>query len=64
MYGGFDEMEAELKQVAEEMEEESVSDASADPEDNDKAAYKIPKTDEGFKEILKERFGHDEFLQG
>ena len=61
--GGFEELEAELKQVAEEMEQEA-SEPEVDPEDLDKAAYKVPDTDEGFRKILKERFGHDDFLQG
>jgi hypothetical protein len=59
--GGFEEVEAELRQVAEEMEQEG-SEPEVDPLDLDKAAYKVPDSDEGFKEILKERFGHDEFL--
>ena len=35
-----------------------------DINDIDKAAYAIPTTDEGFKKILKERFGHDDFMEG
>ena len=55
----FDAMAAELLKIDEEIEDPSV-----DINDIDKAAYAIPTTDEGFKKILKERFGHDEFLEG
>ena len=30
----------------------------------DKAAYEVPETDEGYLKILKERFGHQSFLEG
>ena len=55
----FDAMAAELLKI-----DEEVDDPSVDINDIDKAAYAIPTTDEGFKNILKERFGHDEFLEG
>lgn len=35
-----------------------------DINDLDKASYAAQDTDEGYKKILKERFGHDEFLEG
>ena len=53
-------MAIELQKIDEEVEE----DPSVDFNDLDKAAYAIPKTDEGYRNILKERFGHDEFLEG
>ena len=56
---GFDAMAAELLKI-----DEEIDDPSVDINDIDKAAYAIPTTDEGFKKILKERFGHDEFLEG
>ena len=55
----FDAMAAELLKIDDEIEDPSV-----DINDLDKAAYAIPTTDEGYKRILKERFGHDEFLEG
>ena len=55
----FDAMAAELLKI-----DEEVDDPSVDINDIDKAAYAIPTTDVGFKNILKERFGHDEFLEG
>lgn len=51
LLGGFEEIEAELKQVNIEMEQEELE-HEVDPQDFDKAAYKIPDTDEGFKKIL------------
>ena len=56
---GFDAMAAELLKI-----DEEIDDPSVDINDIDKAAYAIPTTDEGFKKILKERFGHDVFLEG
>jgi len=35
-----------------------------DINDIDKAAYEVPDTDEGYLKILKERFGHETFLEG
>ena len=35
-----------------------------DPNDLDKAAYAVPNSDAGYEKILKERFGHDEFMEG
>ena len=31
---------------------------------DDKAPYSIPKDDNGYNEVLKERFGHEEFRDG
>ena len=56
---GFDEMMEELQKI-----DEHVEDIPVDINDLDKASYAVPDTDEGFKKILKERFGHDEFLEG
>jgi hypothetical protein len=55
----FDDMLDELKQIDDEIE-----DIEVDINDIDKAAYEIPATDDGYKKILKERFSHDEFLEG
>ena len=49
----------ELKQI-----DQQVDDVEVDKNDLDKAAYAVPSTDDGFRKILKERFGHDEFLEG
>ena len=57
---GFDPMAEELQKI----DDEVLEDPSVDINDIDKAAYAIPDTDEGYKKILKERFGHDEFLEG
>jgi|TARA_B110000285_G_C14495414_1_gene325763 hypothetical protein len=35
-----------------------------DINDLDKAAYAVPTSDEGYRKILKERFGHEEFKDG
>ena len=35
-----------------------------DINDLDKAAYALPTSDEGYRKILKERFGHEEFKDG
>ena len=52
-------MEDELKGI-----DEKVEDIEVDINDLDKASYAVPETDEGFRKILKERFGHTEFLEG
>lgn len=52
-------MHDELKKI-----DEQVEDIEVDINDLDKASYAVPDTDEGFLRILKERFGHDEFLEG
>ena len=57
---GFDTMALELQKIDDEVEE----DPPVDPNDLDKAAFAIPETDEGYRKILKERFGHDEFMEG
>ena len=59
LFEGIDDMMDELKQI-----DEKVEDIEVDINDLDKAAYAVPDTDEGFKKILKERFGHDDFLEG
>jgi len=56
---GLDEMMDELKKI-----DEKVEDVEVDINDLDKASYAVPDTDEGYKAILKERFGHDDFLEG
>lgn len=57
----FEELDDELKkidtEIIEEVEEEMLV-------DDDKAAYAIPSSDEGYHRILKERFGHDTFKEG
>ena len=49
----------EIRQIEQEIDEIEV-----DINDLDKASYATPDSDEGYKRILKERFGHDEFLEG
>ena len=49
----------ELKQI-----DDDIEDIEVDINDLDKAAYEVPDTDEGYLKILKERFGHDTFLEG
>ena len=56
---GHDEMEDELKEI-----DEKVEDIEVDINDLDKASYAVPETDDGYIRILKERFGHTEFLEG
>lgn len=56
---GLDEMMEELKQI-----DETVVDIEVDINDLDKASYAVPDTDDGYRRILKERFGHDDFLEG
>ena len=56
---GLDEMMDELKKI-----DDKVDDIEVDINDLDKAAYAVPDTDDGYRKILKERFGHDEFLEG
>jgi len=55
----FDEMMVELKKIDDEIEEIEV-----DINDVDKAAFEVPNTDEGYLDILRERFGHSSFLPG
>ena len=55
----IDEMVDELKKI-----DEKIEDIEIDKNDLDKAAYAVPDTDEGYKKVLKERFGHDDFLEG
>lgn len=56
----IDEMMDELKQIENIIEE----DVQVDINDLDKASFAIPDTDEGYLKILKERFGHNEFMEG
>lgn len=39
-------------------------DYEVDINEIDKASYAVPDTDAGYRKILKERFGHDDFLEG
>ena len=55
----IDKMHDELKKI-----DEHVEDIEVDINDLDKAAFAVPDTDEGFRSILKQRFGHDDFLEG
>lgn len=59
LVAGFDVLEDELKQI-----DDKIEDVEVDPNDLDKAAYAVPTTDEGYRKILKERFGHDDFKEG
>jgi ATP-dependent DNA helicase Q4 len=52
-------MEKELKQI-----DDAIQESKPELTDDDKAAYEIPKTDEGYLKVLKERFGHDSFKEG
>jgi hypothetical protein len=52
----------EEKEAAELSDNEEAVDV--DINDLDKAAYAIPDSDEGYRKILKERFGHEEFKDG
>jgi hypothetical protein len=54
----------ELNEIDEKLRDEIFSEEEVDPNDLDKAMYKVPDTDEGYRKILKERFGHDDFLEG
>ena len=56
----IDKMHDELKRI----DEHVLEDVEVDINDLDKAAYAVPETDEGYRKILKERFGHDDFLEG
>ena len=55
----IEQMVDELKKI-----DTQIEDIEVDLHDLDKAAYAVPDTDDGFKAILKERFGHDDFLEG
>ena len=55
----IDKMHDELKKI-----DEHVEDIEVDINDLDKAAFAVPDTDEVFRSILKQRFGHDDFLEG
>jgi len=52
-------MEKELKQI-----DDAIQENKPEVTDDDKAAYEIPITDEGYLKVLKERFGHDSFKEG
>jgi ATP-dependent DNA helicase Q4 len=52
-------MEKELKQI-----DDAIQENIPEHTDDDKAAYEIPKNDEGYLKVLKERFGHDSFKEG
>ena len=56
---GLDDMMDELKKI-----DEKVDDIEVDINDLDKASYAVPDSDEGYRKILMERFGHDDFLEG
>jgi hypothetical protein len=56
-------MNEELQKIDEEVQEESSHED--DEVDFDKPLYKrLPKTDDEYAEILKERFGHTSFKEG
>lgn len=50
----------ELEKIDEDVKEEEELVVSH----GDEAMYPIPKTDEGYLKVLKERFGHDSFKPG
>ncbi len=56
---GIEQMVDELKKI-----DEQVEDIEVDINDLDKASYAVPDSDAGYKMILKERFGHNDFLEG
>ena len=56
----LEEMKADLEKIDEDIKEESQE----IPSDFDKPLYKIPKSDEEYVKILKEKFGHDSFKPG
>lgn len=58
----FDEIDDELRKIDSTFVE--PDEEIKQEEDDDAAAYKIPSTDEGYLQILKERFGHDSFKEG
>lgn len=53
-------MKAELEKI----DEEVVEDENNENDIYDKPEFSIPSTDDGFRKILKERFGFDDFLEG
>lgn len=63
----FEEIDVELKKIEPEVKEVVVPVVVAPivEEDNkDQAAYQIPSSDDGYLQILKEKFGHDTFKEG
>lgn len=54
----LEDMNQELEKIDEEIKEEEEEDM------HDKAQYPIQQTDEGYRKILKEKFGFDDFLEG
>lgn len=63
-------LDGNLSDMADELAaiDEAIADQEVEPieelQDIDKPLYEIPDTDEGFRKILKERFGHDDFREG
>lgn len=57
MAADLDQLGEALEQIDEDIKEEELSEEVKD-NDFDKARYKIPEDDEGYLQILKERFGH------
>lgn len=57
----FEGMQHDLEKIDEDLKDEEEEE---DKNDSEKAMYKIPKDDEGYQQILKEKFGHDSFRPG
>jgi superfamily II DNA helicase RecQ len=50
--------------LPENVDDEELLAQDFDINDLDKAAFEVPNTDDGYLNILKERFGHTSFLAG
>ena len=61
MAGDQEEVDEILQKIDEEVKEEEEV---AEVLDQDKPAYSIPSTDNGYRKILKEKFGFDDFKEG
>lgn len=58
--GGMNEIEEQLKDI----DQEVKSNQDSDGKNVDGADFAIPATDQGYVDVLKERFGHTDFREG
>ena len=65
LLGDEEEVEEELKKIDEEVKSMASEDEEAKDADFDMPLYKkVPDTDEGYRQILEDRFGHKQFKEG
>ena len=65
LLGDEEEVQEELKKIDREIKSQQSEDEEAKDADFDHPLYrKVPDSDEGYRQILEERFGHKQFKEG